>query len=312
MRTDRPILLTGIHRSGTTFTGRVLSIPHSAGYIDEPFNLQYGIEGVREWFPYARAGDANDPLTLFDDVVAGRAKYRRPESAFKEPSFAHRLGRTLLKSRPNIAYQYFRLNPFLRQVIVKDPFLCFLSERLHRERSIPVIVLVRHPAAFVASVRRCGFHFDIRNLMQNQSLMEDFLGPVLDGVDPAGLSKVEHAAWTWQCIYSVLFQFLDRNPGMIAVRHEDICANPVQEFESLYKKLKLPFTGRIQKRIEQLTSDHNPANAPGNKIHHLQRDSRGLVESWKSALSSEEIETIRSITEATATRMYTDCDWDKE
>lgn len=277
---ENDILLTGIHRSGTTFTGRVLSIPRSVGYVDEPFNLQYGIEGVREWFPYARSGASDDFPRLFDDVLSGRAKYKRPSMMLNDASLAHRLGRILLKSRPNIAYQYFRFNPFLRQVIVKDPFFCFLSERLHRERSIPVVVLVRHPAAFVASVRRCGFHFDVHNFMQNQSLMEDFLGPVLDGVNPVSLSKIEHAAWTWQCIYSVLFQFLDRNPGMIPVRHEDLCANPVQEFASLYKKLEFPFTGKIQKRIEQLTSDHNPANAPGNKIHHLQRDSRGLVESW--------------------------------
>lgn len=304
MQHTQSILLTGIHRSGSTFAGRMLSLPCACGYIDEPFNFQYGIEGVDEWFPYAREDGEDDPLDLFDDVVAGRAIYRRPEMALRERSLTHRIGRVLLKSRLHIAYQLFRANPLLSRTVVKDPFLCFLSERLHRERGLPVVILVRHPAAFAASVRRCGFHFDVRNLMQNQALMDDFFGSVLGRVDPQSLSELEHAAWVWRCVYSVLFTFLERNPAMIPVRHEDLSTDPVTEFSALYKKLDLPFSMRIQKKIARITDAENPSIAPDNKVHHLQRDSRGLVDRWKTALSAEEIQTVRSITGETASPFY--------
>ena len=36
----KPILVTGSHRSGTTWVGKMLAATGSVGYIHEPFNLK--------------------------------------------------------------------------------------------------------------------------------------------------------------------------------------------------------------------------------------------------------------------------------
>ena len=54
---NRPILLTGSHRSGTTWVGKIISASNSVGYIMEPFNISHprsGLVGVKfdYWFQY--------------------------------------------------------------------------------------------------------------------------------------------------------------------------------------------------------------------------------------------------------------------
>ena len=53
---NSPILITGSHRSGTTFMGKVLGLDKHVGLIHEPFNQIkfYGINrfSTKEWFQY--------------------------------------------------------------------------------------------------------------------------------------------------------------------------------------------------------------------------------------------------------------------
>ncbi|NEQ55044.1 MAG: hypothetical protein F6K11_33795, partial [Leptolyngbya sp. SIO3F4] len=43
---EKWIFVTGAIRSGTTFVGKILSLPLEVDYIHEPFNPQCGIPGV--------------------------------------------------------------------------------------------------------------------------------------------------------------------------------------------------------------------------------------------------------------------------
>jgi hypothetical protein len=55
-RRRRPVLVTGAHRSGTTWVGRMLDLSPGVGYINEPFNPHHapGICACRFplWFQY--------------------------------------------------------------------------------------------------------------------------------------------------------------------------------------------------------------------------------------------------------------------
>ena len=45
------VLVTGIHRSGTTFVGEVLAKSDGLFYFHETLNRNWGLEGVEHWFP---------------------------------------------------------------------------------------------------------------------------------------------------------------------------------------------------------------------------------------------------------------------
>ena len=52
----RPIVVTGSHRSGTTWVGRMLCLSGEAGYIHEPFNPvrtpSWFADPVPYWYAY--------------------------------------------------------------------------------------------------------------------------------------------------------------------------------------------------------------------------------------------------------------------
>ena len=43
---DTWLWVTGIPRGGTTFVGRILSVPRSVDFIHEPFNPDCAVEGI--------------------------------------------------------------------------------------------------------------------------------------------------------------------------------------------------------------------------------------------------------------------------
>jgi hypothetical protein len=59
----KSILVTGSHLSGSTWTGRMLSLSPSVAYIHEPFNLHHrpGICKAKfnYWFPYMESEKKN-------------------------------------------------------------------------------------------------------------------------------------------------------------------------------------------------------------------------------------------------------------
>ncbi|RPI72038.1 MAG: hypothetical protein EHM45_22715, partial [Desulfobacteraceae bacterium] len=79
LNNDAPILITGCHRSGTTFVGDVLSHSRNVAPIIEPFNLDGGIKGVKYAFPYIgldrHQNENNGQIALVDDLFRFKAKY---------------------------------------------------------------------------------------------------------------------------------------------------------------------------------------------------------------------------------------------
>lgn len=305
-----PILLTGAHRSGTTFVGRMLSLPASIGYFKEPFNKEYGISGIDQWFLYISDAVPAERRyrALIDDLLQGRACYRKIPPRAADP-LSQRLARLLFRSRGHLDYRLARLNPLVRRFLVKDPIACLSSEYLHRTFDMEVVVLIRHPAGFAASLKRLGWRFNVDVFRAQPELMHDYLAGVLPDLPAQKRTPIEEAALVWRCLYSVLERFLARNPAMIPVRHEDIARDPVGQIRTLYERLEVPFTARVQRAITRHTSSQGRADVPGTRAHVLKRNSAAIPAQWKKILTPSEVATIRDITAPVAGRWYADESW---
>jgi hypothetical protein len=62
-----------------------------------------------------------------------------------------------------------------RRLLIRDPFDVFSLDWFVRRLNCSVVVVVRHPAAVVSSLKRLGYIFDFRNLLQQPLLMADRL-----------------------------------------------------------------------------------------------------------------------------------------
>ena len=310
---ENPILITGCHRSGTTFVGKVLSFSHQISYLNEPFNLESGISGIQHAFPYIGLGDSDSEKTyikLIDDFFSFRAKFGYTK--YESDGVVKTLLKKTFGTKASIQYKwawFLNILPWSkRRLLIKDPTAAFLSGYLATKYDCRVLILVRHPGAFLASIKRLGWGWDFKHFLEQRSLMNNYLKelePLLD--KPQSIPY--QAALLWLSIYKVLHSFYKDDGNWKIVRHEDICLNPLEQFQLIYKWLEMDFTNETMAKTNKLTNLKNKIEACSDSVHDLRRNSRGLVNYWKKSLSYDEIEILQKITEPISTMYYDNNSW---
>jgi len=299
-RSTRPILVTASHRAGTTWIGKMIAQSFLTYYIGEVFhpgNLLLSTNLLTHWYEYvtAETGDAFvQPLgriLAFDFAWPDRNGIPR-----------------MLPSRLVVLRRTRRWLGFPRPVI-KDPIAAMSAEWLAETFKMDVICLVRHPAAFVASLMRVGWRFDFNQFLGQPRLMDEWLGAFAPQLENPPTGEAEEGALLWLCIYHVLMTYADRHREWMVWRLQDIAREPVSAFGQIFTGLDLPYTARVKRAIVRYSSSTNPVEAPADDPHSIRRDSRALQTTWRSVLTPREIASIRRTTEPVAHRFYSDLDW---
>ncbi len=289
----RNILVTGSHRCGSTWVGRMLDLTPSTHQVFEPFNLgewSYRAGNNLEfWFEYLVNSNKSDQVMQSFQKIIDRSAYKA-------------------YSKRNIR-RYF---PFLRngRLIIKDPLACMSSEWLSKKFDLSVVVVVRHPMAFVKSLERMEWNFDFDNFLRQEQLMKDHLNIYRQELRTANkVSFRDQALLLWKCIYSTLKTYIERNDNWVLVRYEDLALSPLEEFEELYGKLDLEFSQKAKEKIISSTSPLNPTEAKGKRTHLLTRNSASLANNWRSKFSEEEIRNAKSKLGLVSEFYYTEEYW---
>ncbi|MDO8669180.1 MAG: sulfotransferase [Candidatus Buchananbacteria bacterium] len=288
--TNKPILIIGLHRSGTTWLAKILSLPREVKYISEPFNPNTGLKSFTRWMIYI---NNNNGDKYFSDI----------EKLFR---FRGDLHFTL----PNIKYLANRFWPGQKRILMKGiGGAVFSTNWLVEKFDMQVVAIMRHPAAFYASLKRLNWRFDFDNLLSQSDLMADYLEPFRQLMEKKNMSFSEEAAVLWLCVNYVLDKYIGSHPECIFKRHEDLSLNPIEEFRDIYNKLGLNFNAKIEQQINKFSNSGNKAEAEKNKAVELKRNSQAIVKNWKKHVSSEEIKIIKDITGELALKYYPENDW---
>lgn len=327
---NNPILVTGIHRSGSTFTGKMLTQDSRVGYIQEPYNKVYGLEIIDKYFQYTTSQNISVEMqqALDDLIYLRKATYKISSETDFDRSLNNRwellkelvenrnirntldyAGKFVFRSRAQLQFYLAKYNPLVMRVLLKDPIACLSSQYLHRTYNMDVVVLIRHPLSFIASIKRLEWGFNFNNFLEQKDLMSDHLNPYREEIEKINNRQdskniVEKGCLLWNCIYKVLSTYIDQNPSFIVCKHEDIATRPVASFEQLYKKLGLNLTPGVIKKIKEYTSCTNSIAALQNSVHQLKRDSSKITDQWKSILDEDEIVYIKGKTDAIASLFY--------
>jgi sulfotransferase family protein len=283
---DRPILVTGSHRSGTTWISQMLALASNALLIEEPFNLDswaYKLDGLAKWwFTYVPGLPRAHAVTAFDKVLCGRTGKVFSRRAIQRYLPWTRYGR----------------------MIIKDPTACFSSDWLYENYRMEVLVIVRHPAAFAASLKRMNWTFSFQHLLQQERLMNDHLFPFRSEMEAGPKDVVEQAALLWKMIYHVLTGFAAKHPDWIIVTHESLSLNPVQGFKQLFERFGLEWSESTRREIEEYSSARNPTDPAPGVAHVLRRNSAENVGRWRTSLSRSEIQHIFDVCHPIARKFY--------
>lgn len=298
-----PILVTGSHRSGSTWVGRMIAKSPSVGYIHEPFNPAHrpGICGAYfdYWFTYV--SDENSQFYYDHIKNCLNFKYQLVKE-LKVIKSTKDFVRLLRDSSRTFAYRAFRKRP-----LVKDPISVFSAEWLAESFNMDVIVLIRHPAAFAGSLKEAYWPHPFSHFLQQPLLMQQHLYNYKSEIEEfARESKdiIDQAILLWNLMHYMILKYKKRHQNWKFVRHEELSAEPVSEFGKLFESLGLDYSFSVQKSIAEHS---NPTNH--NKHNQLKRDSKSNICSWQKRLTETEIIRIKEGTKDIAAEFYNEEDW---
>ncbi len=301
-----PILVTGTHRSGTTWVGKMLAADAMTAYISEPLNVLHrpGVfhAKVPHWYQYVCEDNEAEYLPAFEELLEFDYHLWDEIRSLRSRRDFLRMGRDFL-----IFY-----NGLMRgqRLLLKDPFAVFSTSWFAKRLNCKVVITVRHPAAFASSLKRLNWSFEFQDLLDQPLLMRDHLEPYRAEMQSIRKEDViGQAALLWKLIYCSVHATRESHPDFLIVRHEDLSHDPVPAYRDLYSSLGLEFTPRVEKTILNSSSSENPTELSRKKVHGVKLDSRANIGNWKKRLAAEEIDRIRKMTEDIAPLYYSEAEW---
>lgn len=304
-----PLLVTGAHRSGTTWVGKMLAASGQYAYISEPLNINHrqGIFRARLSYWYTYINEQNEGLFLpaFQDTLGLHYHTLEEIRSLRSLKDAGRFLRDWWR------FSYGRFAG--KAALLKDPFALFSAPWFANKLGCQVVVCVRHPAAFISSLKRLGWSFNFRHLLDQPLLMRDRLSSFKDELQRARQRPhdlIKDGSLLWRILYLMVFEYQQQGLPFLVVRHEDLSLQPIARFQALYQQLGLPFTPIAEARIRRSSAQDNPAELSYSKTHSVKLDSCANLMNWRRRLSEAEIERIRALTADVACHFYTADDWE--
>lgn len=304
----KPILITGAHRSGSTWVGQMVGKSREVCYIFEPFNKDFGPGICREvfdtWFPYVTEANGERYRDCISQVLDFKFHFWKELRTIKTKAQAR------LWMENFIAFKKGRREG--QRALFKDPIAFFSAGWLARAFHFQVVVLIRHPAAFAFSLKRLKWHFPFDDLLNQPLLIQGPLQRFKPEIRQAARKPpgiIEQAALLWKIIYSCVLDYQEQHPDWIFIRHEDISLDPVGKFRSLFEALGLTFTPAIERQIREYSAGSNPKESPGGKATFLKRDSKQNIYNWKKRLTAGELALVKQEVAEVAAHFYSESEW---
>ncbi|HEY3764493.1 MAG TPA: sulfotransferase [Gaiellales bacterium] len=310
-----PILLTGMHRSGGSWVAKMIEGGGGVVHVNEPFNRRHppgltpGILRVPPPLAYQHVGPHNeaDHLPGFRDMLELRygltAELRTNHGVYDLAKAAKYMA----------AFTYGRARGL--RPLIDDPYMVFAAEWLAERLECRVVMLVRHPAGIVSSLKRIGTGWsdNLPDIASQPELVHRYLSSHAAELERAAgqpLDPIGHGALLWLLIHSAIVQQIDRHPEFVVVRYEDLATDPVAGFRDLYERLDLDFDERAERAVTAGSmagpgARRNPWGRVGMaKTAFQPMESSSNAWAWRDRLSTKEQSSVIERTRTVAERFY--------
>jgi hypothetical protein len=261
------IFLLSSGRSGSTWLGELLQTLPALRVIFEPFHQRHGVPALRDARYTYLEPDAERPEleAALRGLIDGRDRSNWTEQFNSPLRWIYR--RRLMKEvRVNL------MVPWLRSVFPTSRF----------------VLLLRHPAAVVASQLKGGWQLSSRRLRDQPGLAN-----TLD------LQALGQFGWPESGFLSnLLFWAIEnsvalgaaRQSGMLVLFYEDLCLDPEREIGRLRDYLGLDFPDRVLDRLDRASWSSD------SRVGRL--DAEQKVSRWTQTTSTDELRLIEDVLDA--------------
>ena len=308
-----PLLVTGSHRSGKGYMIKMLNLRNEFNIVEEPLNISNNTgwigSKIQNYFLYIDEANSSLFKKEFDKLI-----YKYDYRFFKQLSFISNFNdfKKVIKDYiVSIKYKYNN-----NRLLIDDPFAVFSAEWFYKEYNADVIIMIRHPASFVSSLKLLKYEFPFSHLSNQKNLVEFKLKKYKSQLDEYTIDKksiVEQGVFLWMMIYDVVNQFRNKyKTDWMFVRFEDIIRYPETNIHEISQYVGLPTNSFItelekaksssisDKEIKLLDEQNKISNSYSTKDHLC---------SYKKILTEQEIAYVKEKAKNIWCEFYSDEDW---
>lgn len=281
---NRSIFITGHGRSGNSWIGSTFAQAQGILYYDEPCNPKAVRGGdYSYWFKYIQP-DGKDPYFEgnLDRAFKGLITY----------------GKRWLKQ------PYRRFLPGYRIVITEVASLMLL-EWVYKRYQPEILFVLRHPCAIALSEKNKNTPLErpIKEILKQPELMTDHLNPYLTTMEKAKKPFEIYGA-LWAARNRVIADLIPKYPEWRVVFYEDLCNDPTGHFRGLFDHFNLKWTDKVQKYINQSTTEEKPGK------YSTYRITKNQIDKWKREMTRDNIDQVRRFVEPFNLPFYNkESDW---
>ena len=277
-----PILVTGAQRSGTTWFGQMIARPGTRLY-HEPLGI-FSVLWNLGLDSRAEGADSEGMRHKMERIIAGS---EWESFNWPSPALAER-GTTRLSP-----VRFFGSPP--GRVIIKDPTAVGIIEEITGFLECTVVALIRHPAGYVASLKRLGWDPRARiGRLLNHPSFECYGLSQFKNLHESAANDVELLALQHGLLNTVLVKSLARiQAHSVLYVFDELCEDPVDSFPSVFADLKLTYDDQC--RLLHLRLSGPSSERSGVGPHDVGRRSVEQSVKWKKDLSRQEVEAVRRI-----------------
>ena len=287
----KPILITGAHRTGTTWVGKMIALDPDITYVSEPLHLDHsrGVlsQPVENWYDYICDENGAQFKEAYKNTI--QFKYRL-WMAIRHLRNIKAAGKVIRDSSIFISSRILK-----RRALLKDPFAVLSVPWFISALDSQVVIMVRHPIPFVSSLKRLGWSFDFNHLLNQPLLMRDHYEPFRSDMVHTKQNEqdiVGQGILLWRMIYTLVHQYQTQGVDIQLIRHEDISQRPLPIFEEIYQQLGISFSQKIEENIIMSTQTSNPNEVAQYDEHAVRLNSLANLRNWKKRLTDLEIDRI--------------------
>jgi hypothetical protein len=258
----RPVLVTGVPRSGTTWLARLLATaPGTALAGREPMNprgRQYALGGTL------------DGWTRLREPTPGQERRLRAAYRGLNPFVYSRYG----------TRQYAAPLPGTR-LVVKDPCALLAIAPVSRITGAVPVLVYRHPGAVLASFRRMGWRPRV-----------DEVRDLLPGLAPADADPATELAAFWAAMHRAALDDLAGIPEAVVVSHSELAHSGAAGGAALFRALGLETSDRT---TAELTKQGSQVAVAAGRLHDFDRAPAAVAEAWRTKLPADDLDIVEQI-----------------
>lgn len=285
MSIKKLIIITGIPRSGTTIIGEVVGQDENTDYIYEPYNKITGLTNVNEYFEIESKDRTVATVNKFtENLLKYNLKFKC--NFYPEDKIQKKIIKKLGFTRNNISYLRCKYLTRPSNLIVKDPFLYFMTDSFNE--NVKIIVTERSTEQIAASFKRMKWSFDVCDINDR-----------LRGAGKNYLKNIEEFNYSNSAINGALLDKLAKinrkeSPNIYYVNMNEVIEDFYENYKKIFSFVGMDFSEKIVKYISTRNSE-KASEYNNNKAHSKKRNVKSLTNYWKKILDENEINEIKRI-----------------